>query len=370
VTDHPFPNPPPLSRVRGLLARRRTNALLSREAGEGREGGFVGLVVVLLFLLFPSLLQAHEVRPAYLELRQESDEVYRVLWRVPARGEVRLALTVELPASCARQGEASSAIEGVVQSQSWRVRCAGGLAGGEIAIQGLAGTITDVVVRLVLADGGTIEHRLTPDAPSFMVPTEPSGWDVVETYTLLGVEHILFGFDHLLFVLALLLLVRGGWGILKTVTAFTLAHSITLAAATLGYLSLPPQPVEVVIALSIVFLASEICRVAQGERPLSASKPWIVAFAFGLLHGFGFAGALSATGLPRDAVPLALFTFNLGVELGQLAFIGVALPVLALLRLLFAGHERLALTLGAYGIGGLAAAWMIERVAVTLTQIG
>jgi hydrogenase/urease accessory protein HupE len=324
-------------------------------------GGSVGFVVLLL--LIPALVHAHEVRPAYLELRQEDGESYQVLWKVPARGEVRLALAVELPAACARQGELSSTVEGVVHSQGWRVRCAGGLAGSEIAIQGLAGTITDVIVRLVLPDGQTIERRLTPDAPSFVVPAEASGWDVVATYTLLGIEHILLGIDHLLFVLALLLLVRGGWVIVKTVTAFTLAHSITLAGATLGYVTLPSAPVEAVIALSIVFLASEICRVAAGQQPLSARKPWLVAFAFGLLHGFGFAGALSEIGLPQGALPLALFTFNLGVELGQLAFIAVALPTLALVRWLFAGRESLALRVGAYLIGGLAAAWMIERMA-------
>ncbi|HKY95173.1 MAG TPA: HupE/UreJ family protein [Kiloniellales bacterium] len=316
--------------------------------------------MALLAFILPA--QAHEVRPAYLEIREEASEVYEVLWKVPARGEARLALAVELPQACSTLGAVDSRLEGTVHRQAWRVRCAGGLAGQEIAIQGLAGTITDAIVRLVPAEGAIVDRRLTPAAPSFTVPAAPSGWDVVATYTLLGVEHILLGFDHLLFVLALLLLVRGGWSIVKTVTAFTVAHSITLAAAVLGYVALPPAPVETVIALSIVFLASEICRVAAGEAPFAARRPWLVAFAFGLLHGFGFAGALTSAGLPQDAVPLALVTFNLGVEAGQLAFIAVVLPLLALLRLWFRSSARAALVAGAYMIGGLASAWMIERL--------
>jgi len=368
VTDRPLPSLPRCA-GEGRCWPASRKAPTPAQRGRVGEGVFARLFLVLLFLL-PSLAHAHEVRPAYLELREEAGESFAVLWKVPARGEARLALAVELPAICAPLGTATSALEGTAQVQAWRVHCAGGLAGREIAIQGLAGTITDVLVRLVLADGETIDRRLTPDAPSFVVPADPSGWDVVAAYTLLGVEHILFGFDHLLFVLALLLLVRGGWAIVKTVTAFTVAHSLTLAGATLGYVTLPPQPVEIIIALSIVFLASEICRVARGEAPLSAHQPWIVAFAFGLLHGFGFAGALSATGLPRDAVPLALLTFNLGVELGQLAFIAVALPCLALLRRLLAGREGLALRAGAYAIGGIAAAWMIERMVLAVQAAG
>jgi len=306
---------------------------------------------------------AHEVRPAYLELREGAGEVWQVLWKVPARGSARLALTVELPTACALAGPVEGGPEGAAFRQSWSVRCAGGLAGGTIAIQGLAGSITDVLVRLVPAEGLTVETRLTPAAPSFVVPAAASTWDHVATYTLLGIEHILLGIDHLLFVLALLLLVRGGWRIVQTLTAFTLAHSVTLAAAVLGYVEVPPAPVEAVIALSILFLALEICRLAAGQEPLAARRPWLVAFAFGLLHGFGFAGALSETGLPPDAVPLALLTFNLGVELGQVAFVAVALPLLGLLSHLLRERRRGGLVAGAYAIGSLSAAWLIERLA-------
>jgi len=320
------------------------------------------LVGLAVLLLWSAAGAAHEVRPAYLELREEAGEHYQVVWRVPARGEARLALAVELPANCQVVGAASGSSDGWVNSQQWRTHCPGGLAGGEIAIQGLAGTITEVLVRLLPLEGTAVDARLTPEAPSFLVPVQASVWDLAATYTLLGVEHILYGLDHLLFVLALLLLVRGGWAIVKTVTAFTVAHSITLAAATLGYISLPPRAVDAVIALSIVFLAAEICRVLSGERPLSARKPWIVAFAFGLLHGFGFASALAGAGLPADAIPLALLAFNIGVELGQIAFLAVALPSLAALALLYESLRLPALRVGAYAIGGVAAAWMLERL--------
>lgn len=320
-------------------------------------------LLTVLALLMPVLpAAAHEVRPAYLQLQALADERYDVLWRVPARGDARLALAVELPQACAPVSPVAVAAAGTVHSQSWRIHCPGGLTGQEIAIQGLAGTITDVLVRIVDLQGGTVDMRLTPDAPSFVVPAAAGAWDLVGAYTLLGVEHILMGLDHLLFVLALLLLVRGGWRIVKTVTAFTVAHSLTLAAAVLGWLTLPAAPVEAVIALSIVFLAAEICRVASGEQPLTARRPWIVAFAFGLLHGLGFAGALTEAGLPPDAVPLALLTFNIGVEIGQLAFIAVVLPSLAALALLFDGLQRRALQVGAYAIGGLASAWMLQRL--------
>jgi len=322
----------------------------------------LAVLMLLAVLASAGAAVAHEVRPAYLELRQGDGEVWQVLWKVPARGTARLALTVELPSACVLAGPVEGGPEGAAFRQSWSVRCAGGLAGGTIAIQGLAGTITDVLVRLVPASGSAVEARLTPAAPSFVVPAEASSWDLVATYTLLGVEHILLGIDHLLFVLALLLLVRGGWRIVQTLTAFTLAHSVTLAAAVLGYVEVPIAPVEAVIALSILFLALEICRLAAGQVPLSARRPWLVAFAFGLLHGFGFAGALSETGLPPDAIPLALLTFNLGVELGQVAFVAAALPLLGLLSRLLRQRRRWGLVAGAYAIGSLAAAWLIERL--------
>jgi len=168
---------------------------------------------------------------------------------------------------------------------------------------------------------GVALNGRTPERPRFVIAGVQSGWEVAWTYFLLGVDHILFGYDHLLFVFALILLINDFWALAKTITAFTLAHSVTLAGASLGYFSLPQKPVEATIALSIAFVASELVNQRPGERRLSESYPWVVAFAFGLLHGFGFAGALKETGLPQTDVPVALLTFNLGVEAGQLLFV-------------------------------------------------
>src|SRR5690606_4582930 len=196
--------------------------------------------------------------------------------------------------------------------------------------------------------------------------------NVAWTYTIIGIEHIVFGFDHLLFVLALVLLLKGGWLVVQTVTAFTIAHSMTLVGASLGYLSLPSRPVEAVIALSIVFLAVEVVKAQQNARmhgnsdtmPLRLSQrfPWVVAFLFGLLHGLGFAGALAEIGLPQDAIPMALLTFNLGVELGQLAIVAVAFAVLALVRRLHEASLHPAKVAASYAIGITATFWFIERM--------
>jgi hydrogenase/urease accessory protein HupE len=243
------------------------------------------------------------------------------------------------------------------------VTCPGGLVGGTITIDGLSGTMTDVLVRLERLDGSSQVERLTPAAPSFVVARVPSKLDVAGTYLHLGVEHILLGIDHLLFVLALLILVDGRKRLIGTVTAFTVAHSLTLAAATLGLVHVPQRPVEAVIALSIVFVAGEIAHARQGRPGVTQRWPWIVAFVFGLLHGFGFAGALSEIGLPQQAIPLALLVFNIGVELGQLLFIAAALALAALVSRTPIPHPAWAWRLPAYGIGSIATFWMIERVA-------
>ena len=195
--------------------------------------------------------------------------------------------------------------------------CTRGLEGQRIAIDRLDGTLTDVLVRIENTDGSVRTARLTPSAPSFIVPEQPGPLMVLRAYVGLGVEHILFGVDHLLFVLCLLLLVKSLRQLLATITAFTLAHSITLAAATLGFIHVPTAPVEATIALSIVFLASELVRGEAGRGAVTRSYPWLVAFSFGLLHGLGFAGALAEVGLPQGEIPLALFAFNVGVELGS-----------------------------------------------------
>lgn len=260
-------------------------------------------------------------------------ETYDALWKVPGRGEdLRLGLYVELRAACASVTELRTSMVNDSYTERWAVRCAGGLAGATIHIAGLTATTTDVLVRLERLDGTTQVTRLTPSAPSFVVEDVPGAMQVARTYAVLGIEHILGGLDHLLFVLALMILVRGRRRLIATVTAFTLAHSLTLAGATLGFVHVPGAPVEATIALSIVFVAAEIIHSRQGRADLTERSPWVVAFAFGLLHGFGFASALNEVGLPQSAIPIALLFFNVGVEIGQLLFIASVFTAIALAR--------------------------------------
>ncbi len=320
----------------------------------------------LALLLTAALVRgagAHEVRPGYLELRQTAPDAFAVLWKVPARGEDRFGIRPALPEHCTADAAPAGSFTGDAYVERFTVRCPGGLDGRRIAIDGLTATLTDALVRLERADGGTQTVRLTPAAPSFVVERSPGQLDVALTYLWLGVEHILLGFDHLLFVLALLLLIGGTRRLVATVTAFTVAHSLTLAAATLGLVHVPPQPVEATIALSIVFVAAEIVHAGHGRVGLTERQPWVVAFVFGLLHGLGFAGALAEVGLPLHAIPLALLFFNLGVEAGQLLFIAAVLGVIVLARRAGLAAPAWAWRLPAYGIGSLAAYWTLARVA-------
>jgi hydrogenase/urease accessory protein HupE len=317
--------------------------------------------------LVSSAAHAHEVRPGYLELRELEGDRWSVLWKVPARGDRRLGLNLEFADSCERI-EGAAWMVGGAYLERFEVRCAGGLVGSDVLIAGLSGTRTDVVARVERLDGTTQTARLTPDAASFRV-TGTEGWtEVAATYAVLGVEHILFGPDHLLFVLALLFLVGSGRRLVGTITAFTVAHSATLAAATLGWVHVPPPPVEAVIALSILFTAVEVARPRE-RAGLAQQRPWLVALSFGLLHGFGFAGALSEVGLPEHAIPAALLFFNIGVEIGQLAFVGAVVAALALCARGFVGviaPWELAARIGrpvAYAIGVPAAYWLLERTA-------
>jgi hypothetical protein len=341
------------------------------------------LLLVLLATLVRSA-SAHEVRPAYLELRQTAPDTYAALWKVPGRGEnLRLGLYVELPAGCTNVTEPRATMVNNAFTERWTVKCAGGLTGGTVHIAGLASTMTDVLVRLERLDGTTQVTRLTPSAPSFVVAAAPRALEVARTYTVLGIEHILSGIDHLLFILALLLICLGTgakgritklrafnlsldtrhWTLLKTVTAFTISHSITLTLAALGYIRVPQAPVEAVIALSIVFVASEIVHGRQGRAGLTARAPWIVAFSFGLMHGLGFASGLSEAGLPDGHIPTALLFFSIGVEAGHLLFIGVVLSLIALAVRVKLPAPRWAQLTPPYAIGGLAMFWVIQRIA-------
>jgi hydrogenase/urease accessory protein HupE len=307
---------------------------------------------------------AHEVRPAYLEIVERAPETYDVVFKVPAIGDdLRLGLHLRLPDGVEIVEPPRGAFTGRAHVERSRIRRAGGLDGTKIALDGLAATLTDVLVRVERSDGSVQTLRLTPDAPSFTIAAAAGAASVVRTYLALGVEHILFGFDHLLFVLALLILVRSARLLLWTITAFTLAHSVTLAAATLGIVAVPPPPVEAVIALSIVFVAGEIVHARRGRPGLSARRPWLVALAFGLLHGLGFAGALHEIGLPERQIPMALLAFNLGVEVGQIVFVGAVLALAAALVRLRVPVPRVWREAAAYGIGAVASYWLIERLA-------
>ena len=320
------------------------------------------LIVTLLLAGFAAGVEAHEARPGYLALHQTGAETFDVLWKVPAKGDLRLGLYARLPESCSDRIPPSSYFSGGAFTERRSVTCPVGLTGRTITIDGLSSTMTDVLVRIERSDGTTQVTRLSPANPSFVVEAAPSAMKVAGTYLGLGVKHILLGIDHLLFVLALLILVENRRRLVGTITAFTVAHSLTLAAATLGFVKVPQAPVEAIIALSIVFVASEIVHARQGRPGLTQRWPWIVAFAFGLLHGFGFAGALTAIGLPAKAVPLALLFFNVGVELGQLLFIAAVGALVVVARRFSLRQPTWAWRVPAYGIGAVAAFWAIERV--------
>jgi hydrogenase/urease accessory protein HupE len=320
------------------------------------------LLTLLVQVFQATTASAHELRPAYLELRQTAADQYSVLWKVPALGDLRLGLYVRLPEICRPMAESVKAMEGGAFLERWNVTCGDGLKGQAITIDGLRATVTDVLARIEYRDGTSEIARLTPQSPVFIVTGTQTRLELAETYFRLGVDHILSGLDHLLFVFALILLIEDRWLLVKTVTAFTIAHSITLAGAALGYFSLPQKPVEATIALSIAFLARELIKVQPGERRLSEQFPWMVAFAFGLLHGFGFAGALKEIGLPQIDVPLALFTFNLGVEAGQLMFVAVVLVGFRALGVLFPAPIAPVRYTVVYLIGIVSVMWLIERL--------
>jgi len=375
--------------IRSFTARRSLSLLTS--------------AATALLIACASSTSAHEVRPAFLELTERAPREFDVLWKVPALGGVPLAgeelphesaaldstaasgATQTMPCGCPAPTAAQLA-RGVLpihpklpadaqtlvppqverlagaELRRWTIRTgANGLEGWEVSVHGLEATMVDVLVRIAFVDGRVVSRLLRPDAPSFIFTAETAG-PAAAGYFVLGVEHILFGIDHLLFVLCLLLLVQGLGPILKTVTAFTVAHSITLGLATLGYVNMPSAPVEAVIALSIVFLATEIAKRRAGAPSFTERQPWLVAFIFGLLHGFGFAGALSEVGLPANDIPLALLLFNVGVEAGQLLFVAAVLLVVIGLRRLASGPPAWLRPLPTYGIGAVASYWLIARV--------
>ena len=324
----------------------------------------VALLATVCFSALATTASAHEVRPAYFELKETGEDTYDVLWKVPAKGgNLRLGIYVRFPDTTEELREHIGRFADDSYVERWSIRQPGGLEGQTVRFDGLRATMVDVIVRVERLDGATQVSRVGPSEPSLVVEAAPSRLELAGTYLVLGVEHILLGIDHLLFVLALTMLVKGRRRLIGTITAFTLAHSLTLAAATLGFVTVPGAPVEAVIALSIVFVAAEIVHGQRGQEGLTARAPWIVALVFGLLHGFGFAGALHEVGLPDHAIPMALFLFNVGVEVGQLLFIAVVLGLLAVAHRLVENPPRWATSAPAYAIGGVAMFWTLQRVA-------
>lgn len=322
---------------------------------------FISLILLWAFLA--GGLSAHEMRPAYLEIKELDAGNFDVLWKVPARGaQERLSLHLRFSDDVKTMGEPVDGFINGAHVQRLQVNKEGGLAGSSVHIDGLQKTMTDVLCRVEYANGNQFTHRLSPDNVSYEFATEPTLWAVFWTYLVLGTEHILSGIDHLLFVLALMLIVRSWKLLLGTITAFTVAHSITLGLASLGFVAVPRAPVEAVIALSIVFVATEILRSSQGKPGLTERAPWVVAFSFGLLHGFGFAGALSEIGLPQSAIPLALLSFNVGVELGQLGFVAALVVLYQLIKKIPMSLPQWSRFVAPYAIGSVAAFWVVERV--------
>ncbi|MDA7818342.1 HupE/UreJ family protein [Sulfurimonas sp.] len=316
---------------------------------------------LLIFLATSSF--SDEIRMAYLELQEYQKNSFNVVFKTPINKGKKVNLHVNLPSTCKNTTQTTKELVNSAYLNSWSVQCNDGLLEQTISIDGLKEWNTDLLLKIDFLNQTSYTALVPTDNNSYTVPAQESSYEVAQTYTFLGIEHILIGFDHLLFVFALLLIVTNFRQLILTITAFTLAHSITLAGSALGYMSLPSAPVEAIIALSIIFLAMEVIHKKRGSSGLASRLPWIVSFVFGLLHGFGFAGALAEIGLPEHAVPLALLFFNVGVEIGQLIFVGVIILIgLALKKVTSKSVQDKSQTLMVYAIGSLASFWFIERV--------
>lgn len=327
------------------------------------------LVAAAIMLLAQAAL-AHEVRPAYLEIRPAAGNRYAVLFKVPALAEAyRLGLYLRLPEGVRDVTPPQVTFEGGAHLERRSIEIPGGLDGRIIAIDGLQATKTDVLARIEHPSGVLQIERLTPTRPSFEVAASQSLLARASTYLRSGVEHILGGVDHLLFVLGLLLLVKGWKRVAATITAFTVAHSLTLAAATFGIIHVPAAPLNAAIAMSILFLGVEIVHARRGEATLGTRYPWAIAFGFGLLHGCGFASGLATTGLPEGDIPFALLFFNLGVEIGQLAFVALFYAVAWAARTIELTLPRRAELLPAYLVGTAGAYWTIVQTLPLLRAV-
>ncbi|PRY22584.1 HupE/UreJ protein [Aliiruegeria haliotis] len=323
----------------------------------------------LLVLASAAGAMSHALEPGYLDLRQLTPETWQVFWRRPDVQGAPMDIDADLPETCTpRRGDAPKS-DGYAWITGWVASCPDGIGGGIVSIPGLDAQRTDVLLRVQPLDEPVSTIRLTPGEPAYRLPETLSTGSVFLSYIGLGFDHILEGWDHLLFVFALLVLIRDPWRLVGAITAFTLAHSITLALAALGHVTVPGPPVEACIALSIVFLAVEILKHEDGAYRLSERAPWLVSFSFGLLHGLGFAGALTEIGLPQGDIPVALLAFNVGVELGQLTFVAAVLVAIGMIRRIVPGMVRSmreahspGTAMMGYAIGSVATFWLVDRV--------
>jgi hydrogenase/urease accessory protein HupE len=317
--------------------------------------------LIFFLLLLPVLTSAHEVRPAYFSITQITDSTYEVVWKLPAMGEAIPKIFPTLPDNWKVVDEKANLLPGNLR-RTYTIQIDGLPGGNRLYFDGLEKTLIDVLVTVKMLDGSEYSSMIQPSNPNYIIPSEADKWSIIKTYVSLGIEHILSGIDHLLFVLALLFITKGFKNLVKTITAFTIAHSITLTLATLGVIGLPGPPVEAMIALSIVFLAVELIHYYKGETGFTFRNPWVVAFTFGLLHGFGFAGALVQVGLPQNEIPTALLFFNVGVEIGQLMFVTLILGFFQVFRKLKIKWPEWIKWVPPYAIGSIASFWLIQRI--------
>jgi len=337
--------------------------------------------MIFISVLWAPLANAHELRPAFLSITEtadaqsdigsdaQSDVKYTILWKTPALGEKQLALKANFPQTCKASNGRRRIEENKFAIETWTLTCPQSLRGQSLNIGGLDKTLTDVLVRAEWSGGESFTARLTPDNTRLDFGQVQSQGGVIKTYFLLGLQHILGGIDHLLFVLAVMLLVTRGRKLFFAITAFTIGHSVTLALATLDIVRMQPSLVEVLIAMSIVLMAYEAARRWRGQSGLTFEYPWLVTFSFGLLHGFGFAGALRDIGLPQTDLPAALLFFNVGVEAGQLLFIAEVIIISYLPFLNRAKGSANLMTVTSYGIGIIAVFWMLQRALPLLTFV-
>ena len=321
------------------------------------------LLALVLSVGITQIAQAHRFAPSLLKVNEIADQQYNMVWKTPAQGTSNVPLQPLWPDSCEVKNPSAPQLEGTGKVSSWQLHCSDlgedGLVGETLGIKGLGANQASAMVMVSLLDGRQYQQVLNAEQSEFVVPQESSAGDVMGDYSVLGMEHIWSGIDHLLFVFGLLLLVGGGTRLLWTITAFTIGHSITLSLVTLGFFDYPVALVEFTIALSIFVLAVELTRVKKHD--FLWRNPWWLAGGFGLLHGMGFAGALAETGLPQDNVPLALLFFNVGIEIGQIAFILVVVVVWWVIRRPLSPWKDRLLPVPVYILGALSAMWCIER---------